>query len=541
MGELTLRQALSVLSKSSPYAVTTEAELQNTELDALKKGIYVETDVEIYFRDRLSDLKAQGRGILFLCGSSGDGKSEILTKYKKEYSQYIDFHLDATHSFSAKTSAIQTLDDTFDNAKETGRPLVVGINIGMLGNYERDGSVDHENIKAKIKNFLDQNRNTNSEVASFISFESFPKFKMDHEQIKAEFFSALLDRVVRDDQNNKFTEYFNKAVHDNNDARLVENFSLLRDRFVQKEIINLLLAARIKKDQFITARMLLDFIYCILTGSELIFDNLFEGGDNELLLAISEFDPSLIRNKFLDKFVLYHDLDLLDSNYKDCISEIISKYKLRGDVYSCTGRSLIRMFYLLRKVDLSSGYSVEFGKSFEDKGMSLYREMWVSHKEFDGDREKKKNLKRYYENTIKPAIRLYINRNQPALPKTEYFLSSHGKNYLSTEIDISIDFDALQNQSENDKDISHFNLYLKIDGETLKAIPVGVNLLTLMRNIVAGYRPNKHDKNSVVLLEDLANHIVSLGVASSTLKVYVNNRPVTVKKTQDDDIEVSGL
>ncbi len=539
MGCLSLRQALSVLSKSSPYAVTTEAELQNTELDALKKCIYVETDVEIYFRNSLADLKARGHGILFLCGSSGDGKSEILTKYKKEYSQYIDFHLDATHSFSAKSSAIQTLDTVFDKSKETGRPLVVGINIGMLGNYERDGSDEHSKLKGKIKGFLEKNRNIESEVASFISFESFPKFKLDDKSINAEFLSALLDRVVRDDHRNGFTSYFNDALSNKSEKRLVENFTILRDRFVQKEIINLLLSARIKKDQFITARMLLDFIYCILTGPELLFDNLFEGGDNELLTAISEFDPSLSRNKFLDQFVLHHDLELLDSDYKECIEEVRTKYELSTQLDMCTGRTLIRMFYLVRKVRLTSNFCSGFNKSFEDDGMVLYRKLWVAHDQFNGDKDRKKELKKYYENIIKPAIRLYINRNQPNLPKTEYFLSAHGKNYLSTEIDIRIDFDALKNETETD--ISHFNLYLEIAGETLKTIPVNVNLLTLMMNIVAGYRPNKHDKNSVVLLEELASHIVSLGVSSPILKLHVNNKAVTVKNTQDGDIEVSGL
>ena len=539
MGCLTLRQALSVLSKSSPYAVTTEAELQDTELDALKKCIYVETDVEVYFRNSLTELKDRGRGILFLCGSSGDGKSEILTKYKKEYSQYIDFHLDATHSFSAKSNAIQTLDSVFDKSKETGRPLVVGINIGMLGNFERDGSDAHSKLKEKIKEFLDKNKNIKSEVASFISFESFPKFKLDGESIKAEFFSALLDRVVRDDRRNAFTKYFNEALSNKTEQRLVENYTILRDRFVQKEIINLLLSARIKKDQFITARMLLDFIYCILTGPELLFDNLFEGGDNELLTAIAEFDPSLSRNKFLDQFVLHHDLELLDSDYNECIEEIQGKYELSTRFEKCTGKSLIRMFYLIRKVRLTSNYSASFNKSFEDEGMMLYRKLWIAHDQFNGDKDKKKELKKYYENIIKPAILLYINRNQPNLPKAEYFLSAHGKNYLSTEIDISLDFDALKNEAETD--ISNFNLHLKIAGETLKAIPVNVNLLTLMMNIVSGYRPNKHDKNSVVLLEELASHIVSLGVSSPILKLYVNNKAVTVKNTQDGDIEVSGL
>ncbi|WP_068740388.1 DNA phosphorothioation-dependent restriction protein DptF, partial [Oleiphilus sp. HI0117] len=88
------------------------------------------------------------------------------------------------------------------------------------------------------------------------------------------------------------------------------------DSRIQKVVIELLLSARIRKDQFITTRMLLDFIYCILTGPGYLFDNLFNGGDNELLGALAEFDPSLIRNRQLDLFVLHRSLEFEDAGYR---------------------------------------------------------------------------------------------------------------------------------------------------------------------------------------------------------------------------------
>ena len=60
-------------------------------------------------------------------------------------------------------------------------------------------------------------------------------------------------------------------------------------------------------------------------------------------------------------------------------------------------------------------------------------------------------------------------------------------------------------------------------------------------DIVSGYRPNKHDKNSVVLLEELASHIVSLGISSSELNLYTKNKSIKINKISHDDIEVSGL
>jgi DNA phosphorothioation-dependent restriction protein DptF len=76
-----LREALSVLSKSSPYAVATATELAGTEFDELKKCLYVETEIEKAFKAELAEIKPHE--IVFLCGSSGDGKSEILARYKK--------------------------------------------------------------------------------------------------------------------------------------------------------------------------------------------------------------------------------------------------------------------------------------------------------------------------------------------------------------------------------------------------------------------------------------------------------------------------
>ena len=99
-----------------------------------------------------SELK--GKEIVFLCGSSGDGKSEILTRCFSEFEQKYDFHLDATHSFAPNQSAIQALDEKFDDHNSGSKPLVLGINIGMLANYSNEGAERHQEIKSSIDHFL---------------------------------------------------------------------------------------------------------------------------------------------------------------------------------------------------------------------------------------------------------------------------------------------------------------------------------------------------------------------------------------------------
>ena len=101
---MNLAQALSILSKSSPYAVSTEREQNQDLLAEYKSYIYIKTDIEADFKQAL--LSAKKDEIIFLCGSSGDGKSEILTQYSQKHKATHDFHLDATHSFNPSQTAI---------------------------------------------------------------------------------------------------------------------------------------------------------------------------------------------------------------------------------------------------------------------------------------------------------------------------------------------------------------------------------------------------------------------------------------------------
>ena len=113
----------------------------------------VTPDIQIEFEGALEDAlkKPQTNSIVCLCGSSGDGKSEILTQLYKKFSNSIDFHLDATHSNSQHKSAIDCLDEKFDEFKISNKPLAIGINIGMLQKFLKQGSERHKDIKESFE------------------------------------------------------------------------------------------------------------------------------------------------------------------------------------------------------------------------------------------------------------------------------------------------------------------------------------------------------------------------------------------------------
>ncbi|MDO6562645.1 DNA phosphorothioation-dependent restriction protein DptF [Amphritea sp. 1_MG-2023] len=527
-----LREALSILSKSSPYAVTTVSELAGTEFDELKKCLYVKTEIEEAFEAKLAKIKSGE--ILFLCGSSGDGKSEILTKYKKKNEQYIDFHLDATHSFKPDMSAIDTLDKVFADHAAGSRPLVVGINIGMLGNYEREGSDTHASIKQAINAFL--NNETIDSHFTFLDFESYPKFTIKDGRVSSPFFSNLLDNVVKDDRSNKFREYFNKDYGNPKEAVLCSNYLMLRDRRIQNVVIELLLNARIRKDQFVTARMLLDFIHSILTGPNYLFDNLFNGGDNELLKVLIDFDPSVIRNHKLDLFILHRTLELQDEDYRAFQTAVTKKFGLPNNL---DPQSTVRMLYILKECDLGSNYHRNFKGSFNERPLQKYKQVWEAHRNYDGNSNDKKWLREFYSKIVLKAINKYANRNAAYLSKDEFYLSSHGGCDLAAEVELSIDYKSIE--ANNSEDLAAFNMYLEVDGEKLEAIPIGVNLLVLMMDIVEGYRPNKYDKNSVVLLDELITKITQKASAADTLFLHKDGERIKLRASSDNEIRVSGL
>lgn len=187
-------QALSILSKSSPYAVSTEREQNQDYLAEYKRYIYIKTDIEADFKKAL--LSAKPNQIIFLCGSSGDGKSEILTQYSQKHKVTHDFHLDATHSFNPSQTAIQALDQRFSEFKQSNKPLVVGINVGMLGNYAEEGSEEHSDIKKVVRVFLSRTLSKIPEQYVFLDFEDYPKFTFDAEGSASDFAEQFLKRLT---------------------------------------------------------------------------------------------------------------------------------------------------------------------------------------------------------------------------------------------------------------------------------------------------------------------------------------------------------
>ncbi|EKL8309073.1 DNA phosphorothioation-dependent restriction protein DptF [Escherichia coli] len=547
MSAITLRKALGVLAKSSSFSVTTVTYRQKDEFDQLKEQLFVKQEIETELQ-RYLDVAKPGE-IIFLCGSSGDGKSEILTRCKSNprYQQRFSFHLDATHSFAPRQSAIDALNDLFSNHHQYSSPLLIGINTGMLANFAREGAECHLAIRTAIDSFLsadqEESRPYRSGHCSFFDFEHYPKFQFNEKKQYSSFSKTLLDNLTRNDDSNLFQFIFRHDETVNPELKEVANYKLLCLPGVQDVLITQLFKARLIKDQFVTTRTLLDFLHHLLMGPGYLFDNLFTGAENDLIKKVSDFDPARLHTYEIDQFILRYELGLVDPELDEFLAALAPLH-VRFDrqcVNPGDAASLIRLFWLLQDESLGNNYHQKFSVFFNESLFEHYSEIWHLHKNYTADSEQKKVLNRFYTSELIAGIQRYANRKAPELSmqKEEFFLGEYGGVKITAPVELKPDWVAIRNK--NTAHPTGFDVHLKVGQNSLLPVRIGLNLFELLNKLNNGYRPNKYDKNAIVLLDELVELITEQAKSSSEIKFYAGGLRVYRAKADDDMITISGM
>jgi DNA phosphorothioation-dependent restriction protein DptF len=520
------RDVLNVLSKSSSYAVSTENKYTDpqNQLDKIKKDLYVAMPIEHRVHEVIRQLNSAPKQVFFLCGSSGDGKSELLVQAKTLASTNIRFHFDATHSFDPHETAIQTLDKLFDEFEQGEFSLVVGINVGMLGNYEQEGQ--NTLFKSAVSSY--QQNKTQVAGFTFVNFEDYPKFQITHDGVQADFSRKILARLTSSDSK-LFSNYLQEITipPDAESLRVVTNYRLLCLPGVQDVIVELLFKARLVRDQFLTARSLLDFIYQILTGPGYLFDNLFSGGDNELADKLVEFDPALLRTKAIDRFLMAADLKLENEQFDMFCSEMLEKF---GLPQLTNPKSYIRLFYILTNTELVASFPRQFQQDFEQRLLNDYLDVYRLHVFYDDTPACREKVKAFYNKQLISALRLYINRNAPQLSNKQFLVAQFDSYKIAAQLDIKPDIAAIKANKITKPNA--FIAQLKV-GEDILAIELNINLFELLERINAGYRPSKNDRSAVILLNEVASKIAL--TARECRELLISSESSQYKFSLDDD------
>ncbi|MDB6373935.1 DNA phosphorothioation-dependent restriction protein DptF [Photorhabdus bodei] len=544
MSPITLRKALGVLAKSSSFSVATITHRQKDVFDELKHQLFVKQDIEVELQQYLDTAKSGE--IIFLCGSSGDGKSEILTRCFTDprYQQKFDFHLDATHSFSPRQSAIDTLNELFDKHKAGVRSLLLGINTGMLANYSMEGAEQHQDIRSIIDAYLsDTQREQGAWVNNsccFFNFEHYPKFQFDESKNYSPFIKSLIKNLTKEDDKNLFHVIAQRDELAEHDLQVVANFKMLSKSGVQDVLITQLFKSRLMKEQFVTTRALLDLVHHLLLGPGYLFDNLFSSEENELVKKIAEFDPARLHTHKLDQFILCYELGLNDPDLDEFLATLAQQH-IYFERHNKNAASLIRLFWLLRNESLGNNYHQKFSLFFNEKLFERYAQIWYLHKSYTADVEQKKTLHRFYISELVAGIQRYANRKAPELStqKEEFFLGEYGGVKITAPVALKPDWDAIL--KKNTVYPTCFEVHLKVGVNSLLPIRISLNLFELLGKLNNGYRPNKYDKNAIVLLDEIIELITEQAKSSTDLRFYDSNHRIYTIKADDDIITVSSM
>ncbi|WP_251365450.1 DNA phosphorothioation-dependent restriction protein DptF [Escherichia coli] len=138
---------------------------------------------------------------------------KFLTRCKSNprYQQRFSFHLDATHSFAPRQSAIDALNDLFSNHHQYSSPLLIGINTGMLANFAREGAECHLTIRTAIDSFLVSRSGRKPPIPQWALFFLTLSITLNSSLMKKQyssFIKTLLDNLTRNDDSNLFQFIF---------------------------------------------------------------------------------------------------------------------------------------------------------------------------------------------------------------------------------------------------------------------------------------------------------------------------------------------
>lgn len=271
---------LSKLRKSSAESV------ENTNaFNHFKEYLHVERHVEIELRKLLRSVnEKQGKCLVLLCGSAGDGKSHLISYMKNSDTEGLldgyELYNDATESSEPTLTSIDTLadkltnfdDEHYDNAD--GSKMIIAINLGTLNNF-----IESEKGKSfiKLRKYVEENDILSSyaqetgykdnSVFQHVSFADYQVFSLSENGIQTVFLENLLEKVFSQNEDNPFYQSYKKGE---TNCQLCQrcpvrhNFEFLSDPKNQQVLIHRIVQAVIIDKTIVATREVLNLLYDLI-------------------------------------------------------------------------------------------------------------------------------------------------------------------------------------------------------------------------------------------------------------------------------------
>ena len=507
------RTALGVMSNASPYAVSTLRKDEDSDLLLIIKNyLYITPQIEIDFKCALGGHKPDD--IYYLCGSSGDGKSEILTNIYKEFSSQVDFHLDATHSKGQHSSAIDCLDDLYDKYKSTQKALAVGINIGMMQKFIKHGASRHQDIKETLNKFF-ENRHIKAFKlghSQFFDFECYPRITFSDKKISSDFVTDFLNNLTEEKNENPFWLAYLEGKKVN--FILSKNYEILSRPAFKDSLVELFGLTRLYEEQFLTPRTFVDYIYQILTleHPDGIVGNIFSSFDNELSHKISSIDPNSNREESLDDFYLAYATKTLSNEVLQDIALLCQKSGLQ-----LSAQGVVQQSYMLRKDQLLQRLPMELKYGTTHLEKQYYLALIDIYSKENLDKKDEDTFFDIVEDVLVKAIFTYANRKLRE-PNFSYIVSREANQFIiCNKTDIQADLYWVENHQLVSTD--YLPIPIIVNGKPPFIFDLDLNILSLVISICDGFKPNRHQLGVLTKFDELVAHVIQKTSDSDSMKI----------------------
>lgn len=527
-----LLRELSRLKDSSQEAIENAS-----QFSAFKNYLHVDRKIQLDIEEILTKNHSRKESnLILLCGSVGDGKSHLLAYLKENKPELIgDYTIfnDATESFSPNKNAMETLEEVLHNFSDekinlSNDKVILAINMGVLHNFinTKQSNYTYNHLKNFIENsdLFSQKITTyfGSEKFDLLSFSDYHSFELTETGPKSSFYSSLLEKIFNSSNDNPFYLALKEDENKNLETMIHKNYKFMQNKFVQDQIVHLIIQTVVKKKLVISARAFLNFIADILIPDDIQNLNdinefdvleyslpnlLFNRKERSIILQVfSELDPIHRRSVFIDQLIVelntlndwrnVTEVNINDEIAKKWLKPFASKSNLTDSSFNIFFESFIRITFLTNKKFASNISDI----SYESYIKNLYY--------FNSGNNVK--IKLFYEE-VKTSIFKWKGS-----PKKEYvFLNKPVEKYrLAQKLNIRPTIEHL-NPIKADV-LNTFKSVIVLayhDGNSTNKIYLEIDfpLYKLLMKVKEGYRPNKKDEEDAINFVEFIDKLMKFG------------------------------
>lgn len=539
---------LSKLRKSSAESV------ENTNaFNHFKEYLHVERYVEIELRKLLRSVnEKQGKCLVLLCGSAGDGKSHLISYMKNSDTEGLldgyELYNDATESSEPTLTSIDTLadkltnfdDEHYDNAD--GSKMIIAINLGTLNNF-----IESEKGKSfiKLRKYVEENDILSSyaqetgykdnSVFQHVSFADYQVFSLSENGIQTVFLENLLEKVFSQNEDNPFYQSYKKGE---TNCQLCQrcpvrhNFEFLSDSKNQQVLIHRIVQAVIIDKTIVATREVLNLLYDLIVHPDFDKQKISIGtSDVQYLndyiswttpMLLNEYEDisplinamrshDVLRNRTAiadEEATRFHSLDNIEKVFEDTAKgtpyialNTISNVSQLGGIKPELKKIIYRFIARLKAMEHNLNRS-EKEIRFEQYLSYLYNQ--------NSGNEKK--LAALYESTKKAVLNWDGEFGGDFICIDE----SNEHHWILEELKLkaAINKDAPKITGEIKRFSPTISLRYKKDGQdNTKPVTIKIDfaLYELISDMKAGYRPTIKDKNRHTDFVSFVQQLIELG------------------------------